>query len=395
VKSAPLDSVLASLTSGGRPKGGVSAHSGEITSIGGEHLTADGRFDFTNIKRIPRSFFAQMRGGRIAPLDILVVKDGATTGKIALVDDDFPFGEAAVNEHVFCARVDPQLASPRYVCHYLRSPQGQSRILSDFRGATVGGISRGFAAKTLVPLPPLAVQRRIADILDWADALRAKRRAVIARWDGLGRAIFVSVFGDPSTNPQGWPKAPLAECCTQVTDGEHLTPLRTASGVKLLSARNVRDGFLDFANVDFIGPAEYERIRRRCEPVRGDVLISCSGSIGRVAPVETDEPFALVRSAALVRPDLSAVRTGFLHYMLRTPPVQRQMARSANASSQANLFQRQIRELSIFRPPLDLQDEFGEQVALVDEQRARQDASLAKLDTLFASLQQRAFRGEL
>ena len=97
---APLELILLSLESGARPKGGVTADSGEIPSIGGEHVDDAGGFYFTKIKRIPRSFFEGMRVGRIASLDILVVKDGATTGKTSLVREDFPYKEAAVNEHV-------------------------------------------------------------------------------------------------------------------------------------------------------------------------------------------------------------------------------------------------------------------------------------------------------
>src|SRR5581483_1100048 len=181
----------------------------------------------------------------------------------------------------------------------------------------------------------------------------------------------------------------------RVTDGEHLTPIRTTEGIKLLSARNVRDGYIDFDNVDFIPLAEYERISRRCDPRRGDILISCSGTIGRVAPVKTSERFALVRSAALVRPNRAMITTVFLEQCLRTRALKARMLQRANASSQANLFQNQIRELPVLLPDLAMQNAFTECVTPVDEMREMQAASLVQHDRLFASLQHRAFAGQL
>ncbi|MCC7242383.1 MAG: restriction endonuclease subunit S [Acidobacteria bacterium] len=263
------------------------------------------------------------------------------------------------------------------------------------RAAAVPGLNREDAYRQRFLLPPRSEQRRIAEILDKADALRAKRRAALAQLDTLTQAIFLDMFGDPGTNPHMFPSSTIGQVSEQVTDGEHLTPKRTAKGIRLLSARNVRDGWIDFENVDHIPVEEYERIRRRCNPSPGDVLISCSGTIGRVACVEADEPFSLVRSAALVRPIQTTVRSKFLEHYLRTPSLKARMLRRANASSQANLFQSQIRELPVYVPPAPLQDAFVLRAGGVNALKATHRASHAELDTLFASLQHRAFRGEL
>ena len=198
----PLEIGLALASKRCTPERGGFRGLGRDTKPRGEHVNSEGGFDFTNIKRIPRSFYDTMRGGRIAPFDILVVKDGATTGKTSFVREDFPFPDAAVNEHVFCVRVDQEKASPAYVYHFLRLPRGQKAIQLDFRGATVGGISREFAAKAKLPLPPLEEQRRIAEVLDRAEALRAKRRTALAQLDSLTQSVFLDLFGHPAT--KGW-----------------------------------------------------------------------------------------------------------------------------------------------------------------------------------------------
>ena len=154
------------LESGLRPKGGVGGILDGIPSLGGEHLNTDGGFIFEKIKYIPEDFFETLNQGHIYPNDIIVVKDGATTGKTSFVDNDFPYKRAVVNEHVFIVRVDPKVAFPKYVFYCLFNNEGQKQILSDFRGATIGGISRDFPRNVNVSIPAMAEQIHIANFLD-------------------------------------------------------------------------------------------------------------------------------------------------------------------------------------------------------------------------------------
>lgn len=129
------------LESGLRPRGGVRGILEGIPSLGGEHLNDLGSFHYENMKYIPEDFFKELNYGRIFQNDILVVKDGATTGKTSFVDENFPYIHAAVNEHVFIVRVIPEVVIPKLIFYYLFSNEGQNSIRLDFRGATVGGIS--------------------------------------------------------------------------------------------------------------------------------------------------------------------------------------------------------------------------------------------------------------
>jgi type I restriction enzyme S subunit len=292
---------------------------------------------------------------------------------------------------------DERKIETKYLERFLRSPHALAFYASKLRGTTARRrtLPDDIFLSLLVPVPLLAEQRRITEVLARAEALRAKRHAALAQLDTLAQSIFLDLFGDPARNPQGWPLSTIGGVSDQVTDGEHLTPKRTTKGIKLLSARNIRDGYLDFQDVDYVEPEEYERIKRRCNPSPGDVLISCSGTIGRVALVETNESFALVRSVALVRPKNSIVASKFLEHYLRTTTLKARMLRRANASSQANLFQGQIRELPVYLPPVSRQQDFARRAASVEKLRLAHHASLAELDALFAVLQHRAFRGEL
>lgn len=173
----PLIELLDLLETGSRPKGGVQGIFDGIPSLGGEHLDYNGGFKFDKLKFIPLEFAKKMKRGKINEGDVLIVKDGATTGKTSYVDESFPFDEAYVNEHVFICRPNKN-HSGKFISFFLRSKEGQKRILENFTGSAQGGINQKFAQITKVPLPALPEQQRIVAKLDalfgHLDSLREK-----------------------------------------------------------------------------------------------------------------------------------------------------------------------------------------------------------------------------
>ncbi|PPF56542.1 restriction endonuclease subunit S [Rathayibacter sp. AY1C2] len=321
--------------------------------------------------------------------DLLVAKITPCfeNGKIGRAVLDEEIGVGSTEFHV--VRPGPEI-DERYLLHFLRRPE--VRRSGELRMIGSGGQRRvptDFLQQLEVPLPPLEKQRKIAAILNQADSLRAKRRQVLAQLDSLPQAFYRETFDGHS-----WPVATVADVAERVTDGEHKTPRRSESGVPLLSARNVRDGWIDFENVDYVDEAEFQSLSKRIHPRSGDVLISCSGSIGRVAQVGSRARFAMVRSAALVRPS-SVIDSTFLQHHLSTPTVKAIMIARANSSAQANLFQNQIKQLPVNLPPMDLQVQFRSRVEQLATSRATAQRLVRADDELFASLQSRAFRGEL
>lgn len=157
----PLDQIVSELESGGRPKGGVRQIVDGIPSIGGEHLTSYGEFDFSKVRYIPINFANRMKRGKIKYGDILIVKDGATTGKTSFVDRDFPFELAFLNEHVFRLRGNPEKVDQEFLFYFLFSQFGKEMILSSYRGAAQGGINQSFVKSVFVPLPPIEEQARL------------------------------------------------------------------------------------------------------------------------------------------------------------------------------------------------------------------------------------------
>ena len=330
---------------------------------------------------------------RIRAGDIVLTSSG-NCGNSAFIGREPTMPTVATN-FVRVLRVDPAIADARYAFHFLRSHQFLAGISPHVRGATIKNLSVEAAFQEIeVPLPPVAEQRRIAAILDSAATILTKRRKTLDYLGSLAQAIFHDMFGDVRSNTYGFETATVDDIADRVTDGEHKTPRRTQSGVPLLSARNIRDGWIDFDNTDFVDEEEFALLSRRIEPREGDVLISCSGSIGRVARVTDRSRFAMVRSTALVRPSV-AVLPPFLERLLSTPSLRALMVAQANSSAQANLFQNQIKRLPVVVPPLHLQEEFSERLKQVDRQATYARKARDLEEELFRSLQSRAFREEL
>ena len=170
--------------------------------------------------------------------------------------------------------------------------------------------------------------------------------------DGIERCIDDEI---PFEIPASWAWTRLFSLCSNITDGEHKTPRRTAEyvGYYLLSARNIRDGHLSLEDVDYVDGKEYSLISKRCNPKRNNILISCSASIGRVCLVPDDGNYVMVRSAAVAVPIL--VHSKYLMYALQSESVQKQIKSKIKQAVQANLFQGEIRNLIIPVPPFDEQ----------------------------------------
>lgn len=339
-----------------------------------------------------RSFITEeaIRGSatNCVPAGTVLLVTRTSVGKVALAAMDLCF-----SQDITAITPDPQRLDTSYLVRFLQTKQPHLERLA--RGATIKGVTREAVANLEIPLPPLAEQRRIAEILDRADALRAKRRAALARLDTLTQSIFLEMFGDPATNPKGWATTRLGDLCTRITDGTHQPPIWSETGHPFLFVSNIISGEINFDTQRFISDETHAGLTRRCPIEVGDVLYSTVGSYGVPAVVRTTRKFAFQRHIAHLKPDRGVLEPEFLRVMLASPPLYRQADGVARGVAQKTVNLSDIREFVVFRPSLKTQREFGRHVSRIDSLKTRYKFSLSQLDTLFASLQHRAFRGEL
>ena len=255
-------------------------------------------------------------------------------------------------------RANREIINPSYA-KYLFSGCKFKRQISRIMKKSVNQASFtvGDLKEIKISVPSILEQVQIVEKLDKIAGIIELRQAEIEKVEEIIKARFVEMFGDLRDNGKGWEIKTLDELSYLITDGEHITPRRTTDGIYLLSARNILNHSLRLDDVDYIDQEEYDRIAKRVVPKKGDVLISCSGTVGRCCTVPAGIKFQMVRSVALIR-FKEEINPVFAEYMITSDYLQAQINGSKTASSQSNLFQGKIRALKGFAPPIELQIQF-------------------------------------
>ena len=316
-----------------------------------------------------------------------------------------PIGLVAINTLSVCTnqgfkslvpRLD--LVSPDFLFWWLKAKE--KHIQSKGRGATFKEISKKIVEGLQIPLPPLAEQKRIAGILAAADALRAKRREALAQLDTLIQFIFIEMFGDPVTNPMGWSPTLLSAISEELRDGPFGSNLKSSHyverGVRVIRLQNIGVGEIRNDDLAFISDEHFASLpRNHCQP--GDVIIATMGDPNLRACIV---PLALARAlnkadCILMRVDMTKVDAIYVCWLLNNPRMVSMALQLVRGQTRGRISLGRLKELQIHLPPIELQLRFAAIVKSVEQQKASQRAHLAELDTLFASLQSRAFRGDL
>ena len=335
--------------------------------------------------------------------DVLVAKITPCfeNGKMAFADNlAHELGFGTTEFHVF--RPSERITGP-YLFNFLRAPYVRKAGAMKMKGAAgQRRVPADFFAALRIPLPPLDEQKRIAGILDAADALRAKRREALAQLDTLLQSTFLDMFGELTGN--GWEMVTVEDVARNKNNAIRTGPFGSqllhsefvSEGIRVLGIDNAVANVFRKGEPRFITPQKYELLRRfTVRP--GDVLITIMGTCGRCAVVPEDVGVAInTKHLCCITLDREKCLPGFMHaYFLEHPLARRYLERSAKGAIMAGLNMGIIKALPIPVPPLDLQHRFAAIVESVEQQKASQRAHLAELDTLFASLQSRAFRGDL
>ena len=319
--------------------------------------------------------------------DLLMSLTG-NVGRVAMLEADML--PAALNQRVACLRLKSSKISKKYLFHILNSDYFEQQCIQSSKGVAQKNMSTEWLKDYEIPLYSPEHQDKIVSVLDRVHLIINTQKKQLQKLDELVKARFVELFGDPKQNSKGYPVKEFDEISVLITDGEHATPRRTDNGIYLLSARNILNHALQLDDVDYIDEEEYTRIARRVVPQAGDVLISCSGSIGRCCVVPEELQFQMVRSVALIRFD-DTIKPVFAEWLITSDELQRQISMSATQSSQANLFQGKIRKLRGYVPPLELQEQFAAFVEQTDKSKVVVQKALDEAQTLFDSLMQEYF----
>jgi restriction endonuclease S subunit len=377
------------ISSGSTPLGGSQVYltNGPVLFIRSQNVLMN-QLDLESAVYISDEMDRRIGRTRLQADDVLLNITGASIGRVATFDGQSK--RANVNQHVCVIRPDPHVLNARYLSCFIATPEFQRSIQRAQVGGTRQALTFSQIADFEVPLPPVAEQRRIAEVLDRAEALRAKRRAVLAQLDILTQSMFLDLFGNQGDRET----ESLQDLCELITDGTHYTPEYSDSGTLFLSARNVTSGYVDWEDVKFIPESLHRELRKRVSPRLNDILLAKNGTTGVAAIVDRDCIFDIYVSLALLRPK-DDVLPVYLHGALNSPTCSKQFRAALKGIGVPNLHLNEIRHARIPHPSLPLQREYASRIAAVEKLKGAHRSSLAGLGGLFAVLQQRAFRGEL
>ncbi len=332
----------------------------------------------------------KLRQYDLQPGDIVMTRKG-TVGNCAIYPANFAVG--IMHSDLLRLRLDTRRCDPSFLVHQLHhSPDVARQISLISGGAIMPGINVGKLKALEVLVPPITEQRRIADILDRTEALRAKRRAALAQLDALTQAIFTDMFGDPARNTRSLPTASLAELGAWQSGG---TPPREREeyfdgDIPWFSSGELNEMFVSKSNEHI--SVDALRATAAKEVPQGSLMLGMYDTAAlktSIAGVRCSCNQAI--AFAVIHQRLA--ETAYVYFAILIG--REHFRRLQRGIRQKNLNLSMIREIEIPLPPLPLQREFAQQVAVVERLRASHRASLAELDALFAALQHRAFRGEL
>lgn len=276
----------------------------------------------------------------------------------------------------------------RYLCYALDNVETKNQIESEAKGVAQKYVSLSFIRNLSIPLPPLPIQKKIADILDKADALRRADKELLQKYDQLAQAIFIDMFGDPEFNTKNFVQTEMGKEVQFI--GGSQPPKSTFSYrlhenyIRLIQIRDYKsDRFLTYIPKD--------KARRFC--TKDDIMI------GRYGP----PVFQILRglegayNVALMKAvPGSKIGKEFLFSLLSSAYLQNIIiGNSQRTAGQTGVNLEILEKIKIFLPPMELQQKFEKRVSLIHKLHRLQNNILIQSETAFNSLIQKAFAGEL
>jgi type I restriction enzyme, S subunit len=279
---------------------------------------------------------------------------------------------------------NPSQLDTNYLAYALRSIDLTEGLDRAAKGLT---LNKDKLERIKVPLPPLPEQRRIAVILDQADALRTKRREALAQLDSLTQSIFIEMFGDPVRNEKKLPTFPFEEIAIatqgiQIPRGEQIE--EQCDGYERYLYIN--DFYSDSSPKYIVGRYPQKRVTEI------DLVMANTGSPGRVF---RGRPGILSNNLFRISFDTTTISTKYFFQFLASDRFQQHLKGQMKQGIQSHLGHKTFGKQLLPLPPMSLQIEFSSRIAGVEQLKYSQQSAQRELDTLFSSLQHRAFRGEL
>lgn len=328
---------------------------------------------------------------RIASPGDLIVCVRATIGDLNWADKEYCLGRGVAG-----VRAKSGKADIRYLARVIEAKKEELSRLGS--GSTFLALRRKEIEEFPIPLPPLDEQRRIAAVLDKADALRRQRQQSLQLTEKLLQSVFLDMFGDPRENPKKWDVVSLGQLVADddtINYGVVQPGNDYPGGVPLIRLGDLANPDPMMVAAKRIDP-EIDASYARSRLVGGEVLVGCVGHTIGVACIAPSEWAGANIARAVARINVKReIPAEFILQQIRTPAIQHFFRGERRIVGQPTLNIKQIKEAPILLPPSQLRDQFAKFYQLTVNGHSDKRKSEALIDALFSTIQQRAFRGEL
>lgn len=309
---------------------------------------------------------------------------------------------AYINQRVCRVMPKNEKLDTNFLFHFLNSDVFENEAIKNSAGAAQLNLSTKWLGDFEIPLPSLATQQRIAAILDQADAIIQNNRAIVQKYDALTQSLFLDMFGDPVKNEKGWEKRKLNDFLEVLVDvGSNGGNDWVSANIKMkdeedyaLMIRTVNLNKNDFENnLKYVSEETYN-LFKKTKVYGGEIIMNKIGSAGEfwLMPY-LNRPVSLGLNQLMMK--FRNLDKFFFYFYFSTNYGKKLINSKLNGATTKSITKTALRDLDILYPPMELQNQFAERVALIESQKQQAQLELAKSEELFQSLLQRAFKGEL
>lgn len=279
----------------------------------------------------------------------------------------------------------------RYLFYYLKYKE--SDIADMGVGSTFKAISRKDLDIVQIPLPPLEVQKKIADVLDKASELINLRKAQLNKLDLLVKSQFIEMFGDPVTDSKKWGVKPLRDSLNGIRYGTSTPPSFSKTGFAFICATNIKQGRVIDSDMKFISEDDGRKIEK-CRLNGGELIIVRSGvNTGDTCVVPMKFAGHYAGYDIIVETNANKLNAVFLNELINTSYKEVVVKPLTARSAQPHLNAEQVKSLPLIQVPLDQQNRFANFVQQADKSTFALQQSLEKLELNNKSIMQKCFRG--
>ena len=353
-------------------------------------------FDFDLSDMLEMRFLPEEAARYTAVKGDVLICEGGYPGRAAIWEQDEPiYFQKALHRVRFD---EPQRS--RWFLYHLYAKDLDGTLKAHFNGAGIQHFTGEALAQFEVPLPPLPEQQRIVGILDEAFEGIATAKANTEKNLQNARALFESHLQFAFTQ--------RGEEWVETTIGEHIrfidyrgkTPEKTESGMRLITAKNVKMGFLQETPMEFVAPDSYDDWMTRGIPRRGDVLFTTEAPLANVAQLDTDERVVFAQRIIIMQPNVSRLDCTFLKYLLLSQPVQQRIHTKGTGATVKGIKASLLKTIEIsFPKSLTEQKQIVAKLDALTEETQHLESiyqrKLASLEALKKSLLHQAFTGQL